>query len=151
MAIGTKNRTPLRGRGTPSPLDRRAQFPNLQSMRRGLQFALLAACLVLALPGNAGAFGPLGSFGEFGTGAGELREPKRGSVSPGGTLFVAEGGSNRISVFLGDGSFLRAFGKGVNAAGFGDPDVCITACQADRKSTRLNSSHESTSRMPSSA
>jgi DNA-binding beta-propeller fold protein YncE len=85
---------------------------------------------LLALPSGAAAFGPLGSFGEFGTGAGELRGPKRGSVSAGGTLFVTEHSSNRISVFLGDGSFLRAFGKGVNAAGFGDPDVCITACQA---------------------
>lgn len=130
MQIGTKNRTPLRERGTPSPLDRRGRFPNLRGVRWGIRCTLLLGALLLSLPASAAAFGPLGNFGAFGTGAGELSGPKRGSVSPGGTLFVAEDGSNRISVFLGDGSFLRAFGKGVNAAGFGDPDVCISACQA---------------------
>lgn len=98
-------------------------------MRWGIRCALLFGALLLALPASAAAFGPLGHFGPFGTGAGELLGPQRGSVSPGGTIFVAERDSDRISVFLGDGSFLRAFGKGVNAAGFGDPDVCITACQ----------------------
>jgi DNA-binding beta-propeller fold protein YncE len=81
------------------------------------------------LPGSAAAFGPLGSFGPFGKEAGELWGPKRASVAGDGSLFVAENAGNRVSVFSGGGSFLRAFGKGVNA-GLGDPDVCTTACQA---------------------
>lgn len=84
---------------------------------------------MLVVPASAVAFGPLGNFGPFGEGAGQLQGPKRGSIAASGSLYVAENAGNRVSVFLGDGTFLRAFGKGVNA-GPGDPDVCTTACQA---------------------
>lgn len=99
-------------------------------MARGPRAWLLAGALLLLLPASASAFGSLGSFGPFGTGAGELKGPKRGSVSAAGLFYVVEDANNRVSVFLGDGSFQSAFGKGVNVSAVGDPDVCTTACQA---------------------
>ncbi len=87
-------------------------FPNLRSMRPGLRFALLSVLLGLVFPGSAGAFGPLASFGEFGGGAGQLDAPKQVAVAPDGDLYVADSGNDRVSVFAGDGSFLRTFGGG---------------------------------------
>lgn len=97
-------------------------------MARGLRAWLLAGALLLLLPASAAAFGPLGNFGPFGKGAGELWGPQRGSVAGDGSLFVIESDGNRVSVFSGGGSFLRAFGKGVNS-GPGDPDICTVLCQ----------------------
>ena len=71
---------------------------------------LLALVLGLVLPGSAAAFGPLSSFGEFGAGAGQLNAPKQMAVAADGDVYVADSGNNRISVFAGDGSFLRTFG-----------------------------------------
>lgn len=71
---------------------------------------LLALVLGLVFPGSAVAFGPLASFGEFGGGPGQLNAPKQMAVAPDGDLYVADSGNNRISVFAGDGSFLRTFG-----------------------------------------
>jgi hypothetical protein len=68
---------------------------------------LLALVLGLVLPGSAAAFGQLSSFGEFGSGAGQLSAPKQMAVAPDGDLYVADSGNDRISVFAGDGSFLR--------------------------------------------
>lgn len=73
---------------------------------------LLAVVLGLALPGSAAAFGPLSSFGEFGGGPGQLDAPKQMAVAPDGDVYVADSGNDRISVFAGDGSFLRTFGGG---------------------------------------
>lgn len=73
---------------------------------------LLSVALVLALPGSAGAFGPLGSFGEFGVGPGQLNEPAQVAVDAAGDLYVADSGNDRVSVFSGAGAFLRAFGAG---------------------------------------
>jgi hypothetical protein len=74
---------------------------------------LLAAALVLAFPGSAGAFGPLSSFGEFGGGAGQLDSPAQLAVAANGDVYVADRGNDRISVFAGDGTFLRTFGEGL--------------------------------------
>ncbi len=74
---------------------------------------LLSAALVLALPGTAAAFGPLASFGEFGGGAGQLDAPKQMAVAPDGDVYVADSGNDRVSVFAGDGTFLRTFGGGL--------------------------------------
>lgn len=82
-------------------------------MRPGLRFALLSVALGLVFPGSAAAFGPLGSFGEFGAGPGQLDAPKQMAVAPGGDLYVADSGNDRISVFAGDGTFLRTFGEGL--------------------------------------
>jgi hypothetical protein len=66
--------------------------------------------LVLALPASALGFGPLSSFGEFGSGAGQLRSPAQLAVAENGDLYVADSGNDRVSVFAGDGAFLRTFG-----------------------------------------
>ncbi len=73
---------------------------------------LLSVALVLALPGSAAAFGSLSSFGGLGSGPGQLSAPKQAAVDAEGNLFVADSGNNRISVFAGDGTFLRTFGEG---------------------------------------
>lgn len=73
---------------------------------------LLALVLGLVLPGSAAAFGPLSSFGGLGAGPGQLSAPKQVAVDADGNLYVADSGNNRISVFAGDGTFLRTFGEG---------------------------------------
>jgi DNA-binding beta-propeller fold protein YncE len=68
--------------------------------------------------------------GTGGVGAGQLNFPVGVAVS-GGEVFVADQGSHRITVFATDGTFLRAFGKDVNA-GSGGADVCTrtTTCRS---------------------
>jgi hypothetical protein len=68
---------------------------------------LLASVLGLVLPGSAAAFGQLSSFGELGGGSGQLTEPKQVVLGGSEDLYVADSGNDRISVFAGDGSFLR--------------------------------------------
>jgi hypothetical protein len=82
-------------------------------MRWGCRSALLAVALALALPGSAAGFGALGSFGEFGEGLGQLREPAQVAIAGNGDVYVADSGNHRISVFAGDGTFLRTLGEGV--------------------------------------
>jgi sugar lactone lactonase YvrE len=65
----------------------------------------------LALPGAALAFGPLASFGEFGSGPGQLSSPRQAAVDAAGDVYVADAGNDRIAVFAGDGTFLRTFGE----------------------------------------
>jgi hypothetical protein len=60
--------------------------------------------------------------------AGSMYMPEDVAIGPEGQLIVADTGNNRIDVFAPDGSFLRAFGKEVNA-GVGEDDVCTTECQ----------------------
>jgi DNA-binding beta-propeller fold protein YncE len=79
---------------------------------------------MLALPGGALGFEPLSSVGVLGDGAGQLEKPYGVVVADDGTAYAAEYGNDRVSVFAGDGSFLRAFGKGVHPAG---GDICIAA------------------------
>lgn len=71
---------------------------------------LLVSFLGLALPGSVGAFGPLSSFGEFGSGPGQLDSPGQIALGPDGDLYVADSGNDRLSIFAGDGSFLRTIG-----------------------------------------
>jgi DNA-binding beta-propeller fold protein YncE len=96
-------------------------------MRWGIRFVLLASFLGLVLPGSAGAFGPLSSFGDFGRGAGQLDSPAQMAVAANGDLYVADRGNDRIAVFSGDGGFQRAFGSAVAPGG---GNVCTTMCQA---------------------
>jgi NHL repeat-containing protein len=58
--------------------------------------------------------------------AGAIRRPAGVAFGPGGELYVGDSFNSRISVFAPDGSFLRAFGKGVDPGG---GDVCTTVCQ----------------------
>jgi NHL repeat len=80
---------------------------------RGLRAGLFAAALaaMFALPSGASAFGLLSSFGEFGSGPGQLDSPAQIATAPGGDLYVADSGNDRVSVFAGDGSFVRTFGS----------------------------------------
>jgi hypothetical protein len=100
--------------GHPAPLDRRRQFPNLRGVRWGIRFALLSAAFLL-FPASAGAeLSRLAEFGEFGIGPGQLASPAGAAVNPGGDLFVADSGNDRISVFAGDGAFLRVLMGGLS-------------------------------------
>ena len=84
--------------------------------------------LVLLLPASAAAFGPLSSFGAFGSGAGQLDYPRAVTLGPDGTAYVAETEGRRVSVFAADGTFVRAMGKGVRPGG-GDICTTETGCQ----------------------
>ncbi len=70
---------------------------------------LLAVGLGLVLPGSAVAFGPLSSFGDFGGGLGQLDSPAQITLGPGGDLYVADSGNDRISIFAQDGTFLKTW------------------------------------------
>jgi hypothetical protein len=91
--------------------------------------ALAGVVGLLALPGSAMAFEPLSSIGSFGLSeeAGTFSRPAEVRVAPDGNLYAADEG--RVDVFAPGGSFLFAFGKGVNSSGTGNPDICTTACQ----------------------
>jgi DNA-binding beta-propeller fold protein YncE len=69
--------------------------------------------------------------GTPGATAGQLNSPYAVAVSA-GEVYVADASNNRVSVFTTSGSFVRAFGKDVNAGGVGNPDVCTasTTCRA---------------------
>lgn len=53
----------------------------------------------------------LGSFGEEGTGPGQLNRAEGLGIGPGGEVFVADSCNHRIQVFSADGRFLRAHGR----------------------------------------
>ncbi|MGE0067112.1 MAG: NHL repeat-containing protein, partial [Solirubrobacterales bacterium] len=91
--------------------------------------ALVAFCAALLAPAGAGAaIGELASFGGFDpkAGAGKLRGPQGLAFGSESELYVAEEGSNRISVFSVAGAFVRAFGRDVGGTG---ANVCTTVCQ----------------------
>ena len=78
-------------------------------------------------------------IGKRGDGPGEFNLPRDAVVGADGLLYVVDGGNFRIQVFGVDGKFVKTFGAIGRQGG------------QDRKSTRLNSSHSTLSRMPSSA
>lgn len=75
-----------------------------------------------------------GGFGGLGKAPGELFVPTDVAVGPGGTVYVAEFGTRRVSVFKPDGAFERIVGEGVFAAPFGvaaGPDGKIYVADAE--------------------
>jgi hypothetical protein len=71
---------------------------------------LLAFVLGLVLPGSAVAFGPLSSFGSYGTGPGEFAPEGGIAIGPNSHTYVADLLNNRVDEFGPDGSFVRSFG-----------------------------------------
>ena len=63
---------------------------------------------------------------DWGTAAGQLREPSGITVS-GGQVYVAEAANQRVSVFTTAGVFERVIGKNVDGAG---GSTCTSGCQA---------------------
>ncbi|MGC1853137.1 MAG: NHL repeat-containing protein [Solirubrobacterales bacterium] len=84
---------------------------------------------MLAFPGSALAFGPLSSFGTFGSGAGQLDSPQGVAVGPDGTVYVADIENHRVTGFEADGSFLQAMGSDVDPGG-GDICTALSGCKA---------------------
>jgi sugar lactone lactonase YvrE len=109
-------------------------------MNLGVRAALLAIAVLAAGAVPAHAVEPLSSFGSLGEGAGELDEPTGVAVGLEGSTYVADQGNHRIAVFAPDGSFLRAFGRGVHPGG-GDLCGADSGCQrgtADAAAGALN-------------
>ena len=94
---------------------------------------------VADLDGHIDEFTQAGSFvGRFGTGpgsaAGEFDGVQGLAVGGSGDLFVTDFGNHRVDVLTATGTFVTAFGKGVNTTD--GSDVCTTAsgCQAGSSS-----------------
>lgn len=83
----------------------------VRRVRLGLGVALLSVGLGLAVPGSAVAFGPLSSFGSYGSGPGQF-EPEGGiAIGPDSHTYVADYVNGRIDEFGPDGTFVRSFGE----------------------------------------
>ena len=74
---------------------------------------------------------PAGSFGSSGSAAGQLLSPRGVAIAPGGNVVVSDNANNRISEFTSNGTFVRAWGFGVDT-GANAFEICTTAsgCQA---------------------
>jgi DNA-binding beta-propeller fold protein YncE len=94
----------------------------------GLGFVFAIVLALLAVPASAAAFSPLSGLGSYGEGAGQLDETGSLGIAADGSVYVADYGNNRVTVFSPDGSFQFAFGAGVAPDG---GSVCTpsTGCQ----------------------
>lgn len=59
--------------------------------------------------GDSGEF--ISKFGSYGTGDGQLNEPKDVAVDSKGNIWVADGGNSRVEEFDAEGKFIRKFGS----------------------------------------
>jgi DNA-binding beta-propeller fold protein YncE len=101
-----------RGGRSSTPLDALTRFPNLRLVRWGPVLGLLATVVALVLPASAAAFGPLSSYGEFGSEDGELNRPFGIAVAADGSSYVAELDGGRVSIFDAEGDFQDVIGAG---------------------------------------
>jgi DNA-binding beta-propeller fold protein YncE len=91
--------------------------------------ALIA--LILVVPASATAAPvPLAQVGSLGSEAGQLNSPRGLAIDGAGNLYVADAANQRVSVFGSDGTFIHAFGWGVDT-GASAFEVCTaaSACQ----------------------
>ena len=69
----------------------------------------------------------LGQFGQVGDGSGDLANPLSIATDASGNVYVADQVNNRVEEYTAAGTFVQAWGKGVND-GAGPADICTTAC-----------------------
>jgi DNA-binding beta-propeller fold protein YncE len=94
--------------------------------------AVVTALAVLGAPAAASAaFGPLSSFGSFGSGAGQLNGVSDVAVADDGRLYVGSFSNRRVDVFSPSGEFEFAFGKDIEPGSGDDGDRCdaVTGCE----------------------
>ncbi len=104
---------------------------------RWLAFAWVAAvCGCLLAATSASALSQRGhvftsAFGAPGAGAGQVSEPGQLAVNETtGDVYVVDKGNSRIERFASDGTFISAWGFGVNKGGAAKTfEVCTSACQ----------------------
>lgn len=77
------------------------------------------------------AFGPVSSFGSFGSGAGQLDGVSDIAVADDGRLYVGSFSNRRVDVFSPAGEFEFAFGKDIEQGPGDDGDRCdvVTGCE----------------------
>jgi hypothetical protein len=68
--------------------------------------------------------------GSVGDAAGQLNFPIGVAVSGSGQVYVADAGNRRVSEFNSSGSFVRAFGTGVNSTNGSDVCTAASGCKA---------------------
>jgi RHS repeat-associated protein len=73
-------------------------------------------------------------IGKKGAGAGEFEKPVAVALDSSGDLWVADYTAQRIAEFNKEGTFLKAFGWGVNK-GESKLEVCTTSCKAGKAGT----------------
>jgi DNA-binding beta-propeller fold protein YncE len=101
--------------------------------RRVLLCGLVASVGLLASVSSASALSQrghvlAGSFGQIGSGAGELQDPQGVAVNEQtGDIYVVDAGNARVDRFDSSGKFISAFGIGV-LNGERKPQVCTSTC-----------------------
>jgi RHS repeat-associated protein len=71
----------------------------------------------------------VGQFGQYGSGAGGMIEPKGTAIASSGNVYVTDPVNNRIDEFSSAGTFIETFGWGVSN-GKEEFEVCKTGCKA---------------------
>ena len=105
---------------------------SIRCLRRVAATALALSVVFAVWCGPAWAEGPAayeGSFGSYGSGAGDFDHPAGLAVGPEGEIWVVDQGNDRVQKFDASGEFLSQFGSSGSGPGeFGRPtDVAIDA------------------------
>jgi DNA-binding beta-propeller fold protein YncE len=97
----------------------------MRSTRPSLLAVAVFCALAAVIPAAASAatqVKSLSTFGKFGTGAGEIRDPGGAEYAADGDYYVVDKGNSRIDVFGPNGAFKFTFGRAVNKED--DSDLC---------------------------